>query len=134
MKRYCLSLVFPVWASCTLTLQGQAGDDILVAGAEGGVLTGGAGNDLFVLAPTDGVLQITDFQTGADRLDLSGFPMLRSIEQLVVTTTATGAMIGFGKTRIDIRSFDGQPLTAREQEKEEQKLDGSNHHPQTHIA
>ncbi|MDK3074547.1 hypothetical protein QO034_15725 [Sedimentitalea sp. JM2-8] len=97
-----------------ITLLGQAGDDILVAGAEGGVLTGGAGNDLFVLGPTDGVLQITDFQAGADRLDLSGFPMLRSIDQLVLTATAAGATIGFGNTRIDIRSDDGKPLTAQD--------------------
>ncbi len=92
-------------------LMGQGGDDILVASGEGGVLSGGAGADIFVLCPTSGSLEITDFQPGLDRLDLSHFPMLRSLSLLDFTTTATGIKIGYGSTVIVIHSDTGQTLS-----------------------
>ena len=92
------------------TLIGGAGDDILVSGTDGGVLTGGAGADLFVLRATTGTLRITDFEPGSDQLDLSAFPMLRSVDQLSVQSTATGARVGFATTTIMIDSSGGTPL------------------------
>ncbi|MBK0329294.1 hypothetical protein I5535_18625, partial [Rhodobacteraceae bacterium F11138] len=94
------------------TLLGRAGDDILVSDESGGILTGGGGADLFVLSATDQVLRITDFEAGIDRLDLTRFPMLRSIEQLTLIPTATGVTILYGTTRIEIVSRDGDTLTA----------------------
>ena len=58
---------------------GGAGDDLLLA-QDGRRLTGGAGADLFILSPT-GSATITDFDPGADRLDLSAWAMLRSAAQ-----------------------------------------------------
>lgn len=94
------------------TLLGEGGDDILVAGAAGGSLTGGAGRDIFVLGPAAGTLRITDFEPGADRLDLSRFPMLRGIDQLDLDPTAWGMRLIHGNTRIDIHSAGGTPLSA----------------------
>jgi len=95
-------------------LMGQGGDDILVAGDTGAILTGGAGADIFVLGPTTGILQISDFEPGVDRLDLTRLPMLRSAAQLDLTTTGSGIEIRYGTTLIEIFSFDGQPLIARD--------------------
>jgi len=93
-------------------LMGQGGDDILVSAAAGGILSGGAGADIFVLCPSTGILEISDFEPGADRLDLTGFAMLRSLSQLDLTPTGTGIEIGYGTTLIVIHSFDGTPLSA----------------------
>lgn len=92
-------------------LDGRAGDDILVSGP-GGVLTGGAGADIFVPGPGagPGTVRITDFTPGEDRLDLGGFAMLRSPGQLVLTETATGAILAFAGTDIRIESAHGGPL------------------------
>jgi len=91
-------------------LMGQGGDDILVASEAGGELTGGAGADIFVLCPTGGNLVIGDFQPGQDRLDLSHFPMLRSLSQLDFTATGTGIEISYADTTIQVHSHDGQTL------------------------
>lgn len=91
-------------------INGEAGDDILVSGTGGGVLTGGAGADTFVLSPTEGTLRILDFERGTDRLDLSSFPMLRSISQLKFEATSTGTWVRFGSTEIKVVSADGKPL------------------------
>jgi len=93
-------------------LTGAAGDDILVSGAGGAVMEGGAGNDAFVLSPTGETLRILDFERGADRLDLSLFPMLRSLDQLRIETIDTGAWVKFDGIEIKVLSADGGPLTA----------------------
>ncbi|MEY8831019.1 hypothetical protein AB9K34_21820, partial [Sedimentitalea sp. XS_ASV28] len=96
------------------TLRGQAGDDILVSNASGGILTGDAGADIFVLHPTTNRLVITDFQPGIDQLDLTRFPMLRSLDQLVPISSDSGLLLRFGETLIDIRSQTGKPLTIQD--------------------
>lgn len=93
-----------------VTLAGGAGDDILVGGGGAAVLTGGAGADLFVLAANGQTSRITDFDPAADRLDLSGFPMLRSLAQLSLVQTATGARLAFGATVVEITSASGRPI------------------------
>jgi len=93
-------------------LLGRGGDDILVAGANGGVLTGGEGADIFVLRPATGALRITDFRAGTDQIDMSHFPMLRSIGQLSLTETSSGLEITYGSTSITVLSDDGKPLSA----------------------
>ncbi|WP_165937702.1 calcium-binding protein [Antarcticimicrobium sediminis] len=92
-------------------ISGEAGDDILVSGSGGAVLTGGAGADTFVLAPTGNTLRITDFERGIDRLDLSLFPMLRSMDQLAFEPTSSGTWVRFDDTEIKVISADDAPLT-----------------------
>lgn len=55
-------------------LDGGAGNDLLIAGAGNDVMTGGAGSDIFRFYTTDVATysfdQITDFTSGADKIDL----------------------------------------------------------------
>jgi Ca2+-binding RTX toxin-like protein len=63
-----------------MTLSGSTGDDVLSGRSLNDTLTGGAGNDTLTGglgadtfrfdAPSDGCDQITDFQTGTDRLEI----------------------------------------------------------------
>jgi len=75
------------------TLNGAGGDDILLDGPGADRLRGGPGADLFVLTPDGARDTIVDFDPAADRLDLSDFPMLRSIDQLDIAVTDTGAVL-----------------------------------------
>lgn len=89
-------------------LNGGAGDDLLLA-QDGSRLTGGAGADLFILAPL-GDATITDFDPGADRLDLSAWAMLRSAAQLQITATGTGAEVRYRDNTLVLNSANGQPF------------------------
>ena len=53
------------------TLDGGAGNDTLDGGAGNDTLSGGAGDDVFRIAPGDGSDTITDFETGANRLEFT---------------------------------------------------------------
>ncbi len=115
-------------ADSTATLRGGARDDILVAHAPGTRLEGGAGNDILVAPPGETVMtggagadtfvlhaltteaRITDFQRGADRLDLSAWPMLRSPDQLSVAATSSGASVSYREATLQITAADGAPL------------------------
>lgn len=91
-------------------LSGGSGDDILMDGAGIDILTGGAGADVFVFSD-DGLADfITDYDPGADALDLSGFGLLYSVAQLTVQSTASGATLTFFSEVIHITSHDGLPL------------------------
>lgn len=92
-------------------LRGKGGDDILIAGPDGAVLTGGAGADTFVLGPSETLLRITDFEAGTDRIDMSGFAMLRSPAQLESKALTVGIELIFGDTKIRVFSKDGGALS-----------------------
>lgn len=92
-------------------LRGDAGDDILMAGQGADRLYGGAGRDIFVLS-ADGIGdQIRDFESGLDRIDLSGWPMLRGLEQLQISSLNNGGSIRFGAENLRLYSADGQAMT-----------------------
>lgn len=91
------------------TLQGGAGDDILVSGGGSTWLYGGAGDDTFVIRPSKSVQYIMDYAAG-DTIDLSSLPMLRSTSQLEAHSTATGISLAFGEYRIEVRSASGKAL------------------------
>ena len=59
------------------TLQGTSGKDVIFATSSQDVLTGGAGQDQFLFAPTSSgpTVQhtITDFEVGIDKLDVRQF-------------------------------------------------------------
>lgn len=96
-------------------INGGLGDDIILDGAGSDTLTGGAGADTFVLA-YDGLAYdappdvISDFTPGEDRLNLSAWPMLRSLYQLTLTQTADGMQIRYGDEVLIIRSASGGPI------------------------
>lgn len=92
------------------TLQGGAGDDILVSGAGGATLTGGAGQDRFILQEGDRVT-IRDFERRADHLDLSDLPSLRNPDQISLSSTRTGAILFYNDFEAVITASDRQPLT-----------------------
>ncbi|MFN7053195.1 MAG: M10 family metallopeptidase C-terminal domain-containing protein, partial [Gemmobacter sp.] len=91
-------------------LLGGAGDDILMDGAGVDVLTGGAGADIFVMSSDGGVDTITDFTPGVDRIDLSGWPMLRSRAQLTIVQTGNGMRITYGDEVLHVVSATGTPI------------------------
>lgn len=94
-------------------LFGGAGDDILSDGTGEDTLTGGAGADVFVLN-FDGLTDvITDFTLGEDRIDLSGWPMVRSRSQLTMEMTTTGMRITYGDEVLIVQSVDGNPIDHR---------------------
>lgn len=74
-------------------LRGMGGDD---------TLRGGSGNDILV----DG--------TGEDTLDLSGWPMLRSVSQLTMSMTRDGTQIVYGDETLIIKNADGNPIDHRQ--------------------
>lgn len=100
--------------AATTEVRGGDGDDIIAGGGPGvaAALFGGAGADIFVLAPSAAPIRIGDFRAGVDRLDLTSFPMLHSVAQLTLTPTATGLLVDAGGTVIVIDSFDGNPIAA----------------------
>jgi len=94
------------------TLSGGGGDDILFDGEGVDTLRGGAGADIFVFA-SDGVVdRVEDFEPGVDRLDLSAFPGLYALTDLVITPTTEGARLAYRDEVIEIRSASGVPLDA----------------------
>lgn len=95
----------------TDTLEGGAGDDVLVAGRSNSVMTGGTGADRFVLQNGAFHTRITDFMPHVDQIDISDFPMLRSTGQLSVATTSWGARITFRDAVIEVVSGHGGPLS-----------------------
>ena len=97
--------------SGAVTLAGGAGDDILIGGTGPAVMTGGDGADLFVPAQNGQTTRITDFAPGADRIDLSGFAMLRDFAAIGFARTATGARLSWQGTTVEVISADGRPLT-----------------------
>ena len=94
------------------TLRGAAGDDILVGSADGATLTGGAGADLFVPGGQTARTRITDFELGTDRIDLSGWTMLRGPGQLSIAETGTGARITYRDAVIEVTRAGGGSLSA----------------------
>jgi len=91
-------------------LSGGAGEDVLQDGAGRDSLTGGTGADIFVLAADGEPDTITDFTLGQDRIDLSAWGMLRNLDQLTMTGTATGLTLRFGAEVLTITSAAGSRI------------------------
>lgn len=90
------------------------GDDLVMDGAGRDTIYGGGGADLFVFGADGEVDELRDFDPAVDRLDLSCWPMLRDLGQLLVRPTATGATISFGAEVLVITSALGRSLTVDE--------------------
>ena len=82
-------------------LDGAAGNDTLTGGKGADTLTGGAGNDVFVFtSPKDSDPHkadvITDFTTGADKIDLSAIDAIKGAAGSQFTLSDTAPTAGHG--------------------------------------
>ena len=93
------------------TLSGGGGADWLHDGGGVDLLTGGAGADVFVMVRDGLADQISDFEFGLDRIDLSDWGLLYSRDALTITGTATGAEIRFGSERVIVTAAHGASLS-----------------------
>ncbi len=95
------------WAD---TLNGGAGDDFLHDGGASDVLIGGSGADVFVFSKDSRADQITDFQSGVDRLDVSQWGRIYSAQALQITPLASGALVNYGTESLTITRSGGGNL------------------------
>lgn len=93
-------------------VSGGTGRDILLDGAGSDTLTGGAGADIFVLTADGQRDVIADFDIAQDRIDLTRWLYFRNAGQLEITQTATGAVLRFWGEELELRSVTGQTLRA----------------------
>ncbi len=85
-------------------------DQVIRDTASTDTLTGGTGADVFVLGPDGAVDTIADFQPGTDRIDLSGWTGLRSIQQLVFAPLQGGLQITYGDETLLVLTTTGAAL------------------------
>jgi Ca2+-binding RTX toxin-like protein len=93
-------------------LVGGAGADVLYDGAGRDTLEGGSGADVFVMAWDSAPDTIADFTLGQDRIDLSRWPMLRSLEQLILAQTSNGFRITYLEETLTVISSTGRPIAS----------------------
>lgn len=82
---------------------GGTGNDLIIGNDLNNVLTGNAGNDVFDMTG-GGQDQITDFEAGTDKIDMtdSGF----KIEDLFISATETGTLVEFGDHSLALDGVD----------------------------
>ena len=90
-------------------LTGSNGDDVLLDDAGNDDLTGGLGADVFVFAADGQVDTITDYEHGVDTIDISGWGIIRNIDQLDIDITDNGLSINYGDEVLYVQS--STPLT-----------------------
>lgn len=93
------------------TLQGGGGDDFLHDGAGSDVLTGGAGADVFVLSRDGSADQITDFQQGIDKIDVSDWGRFYSASSLSLDRVSTGAVVTYWNETLTVTRSERGALT-----------------------
>ncbi|TNE69608.1 MAG: hypothetical protein EP336_01840 [Rhodobacteraceae bacterium] len=94
------------------TLIGTSLNDVIFDGTGSDVLQGGSGADLFVLAADGETDVIRDFRLGTDRIDLSHWEGLNSLDQLSFVTVPSGIRIHYGDEELILYSHDGYDLYA----------------------
>lgn len=87
-------------------IDGGRGDDVIVDGLGRDRVRGGEGADVFCFIPDQTPDFITDFEPGIDRIDLSAFPMLYSIDQLDIVQKRGGVKIAFAGDPIRVEMKD----------------------------
>ena len=88
-------------------LSGGQGDDMINGGYGDDLLSGGPGADVFLFAPGDGHDLITDFHAAEDKIDLTAFADVASVDDLV-TRQEEGSLI------IDLSAQDGGEITLQQ--------------------
>jgi Ca2+-binding RTX toxin-like protein len=92
------------------SLDGGLGADILMDGTGVDTLSGGAGADVFVLTRDGADDVIADYQVGIDRLDLTSWGRIYSVDALSIVQTATGVIISYLGEVLVVQSANGQPI------------------------
>lgn len=82
-------------------LSGGAGNDRLTGAGGADRLTGGAGADVFVFGASAGRDTVTDFDTSADRLDVSGMGVA-GLADFAITETGEGVTLAHGRVAITL--------------------------------
>ncbi|UWR24447.1 DUF4214 domain-containing protein [Sulfitobacter sp. S190] len=93
-------------------LEGQGGRDILMDGRGRDTLEGGEGRDIFVLEADGQTDVVSDFEIGVDQIDLSQMGRFYTIDALDIRAQSWGAEIRYGGETLQVRSADGQSLSA----------------------
>jgi hypothetical protein len=91
------------------------GDRLEGGGSASTTLTGGLGADTFVYRSGDGAVTVTDFSHAqGDRIDLTGFPALHSLQDVLALATQSGpnTVINLGGGSITLDQVSKSTLTA----------------------
>jgi Ca2+-binding RTX toxin-like protein len=83
-------------------IDGGSGADDIIGGSGNDHFQGGTGADDFIFGNSWGNDAIWDFQSGSDRIDLSGVDGLTSFDQLEVENTDDGALYSYGSNSITL--------------------------------
>ncbi len=89
-------------------LEGGPGNDLLSGGQDNDRLDGGEGDDTFFFAPDGGDDTVLDFGTGGDKIDLTAFADIQSIEDLVMMQQESNLIIdlsGQGGGTVTLQNF-----------------------------
>lgn len=92
------------------SVSGTAGADIIRDTSGSDRMTGGTGADVFILSADGREDTITDFTLGFDRIDISAWGLIRSLDQLKMTATTNGLRIVYGSEILNIITATGTPL------------------------
>lgn len=95
-------------------LNGGGGNDRLVGGLGDDRMTGGRGSDVFVFETLHGGDTITDFETGTDRIDLSGHDGFGTFAEVLAGSFEFmgNTVIGSGATSIQLLGVEKTDLSA----------------------
>lgn len=91
-------------------IRGGRGDDRIVDGKGKDVLLGDKGADVFCFIPDELPDIVRDFQPGIDKLDMSAYPMLYSMDQLSYTQKGFGVVMEYNGERFRAELKEGQLL------------------------
>lgn len=94
------------------SLSGGVGDDILSDGVGRNRMSGGSGADTFVLMADGERDVIEDMDIREDRIDLSAWGKLYSIDQLNIQSTSTGAVLEYAAEELELVNQAGRSLSA----------------------
>ncbi|MDH2326891.1 M10 family metallopeptidase C-terminal domain-containing protein [Cereibacter sp. SYSU M97828] len=89
---------------------GGSGADILMDGAGSDTLIGGAGADVFIFSADGKADTIADFELGTDRIDISAWGMIRSLDQLTIQRSAAGFTIRYGAEYLNVITANRRPV------------------------
>ena len=94
------------------TIDGGAGDDRIDGGGGKDYLTGAAGADTFVFVADGRNDFIMDFEDGTDRIDLSGYDQIGTLDDLTIKTRAWGVLIEIRGEKLKVIADGSDVLTA----------------------